>query len=458
MSAEAPNQISKPGEVARRRLSMRIFFCGCLVAVCALIPFFVHAAGIRSARRLISEPFRLFCDLDLAKFQQQDPRASDACADWKLGDGHGNPKIVHDELVLVTGGAGFIGSSTVELLVSLGYHVRIMDNLETGNILYVPLDHPNVEFLFGDINSKFDLETAMNGVSGVIHLAAASKVAPSLKDPKMATFNVVQNSVGTANVLEVANSTKKVQKVVYAASSTYYGNQPVPFVESDLFSPSSPYAASKYMGELQMDTFDSLYGLPCLNLRFFMVYGPRNPQTGPYALVTGKFVTQMLDGQNLTIEGDGMQYRDFIHVKDIARGIVLGLQNPAARGMSINLGSGTKASIQDVADLVSPNQVYRPRRKNDLDGTLADTCLAKQALDFETRFDFLTEMGRIVELAKQKKDKFFMSFWLRENIAFELNALFPNWVKMSTESKNDVIRSALHDDPNFLTSLLKKVT
>ncbi len=227
------------------------------------------------------------------KYAQRDPAAKDGCANWKLGNDVGNPKAVVGELVLITGGSGFIGSTTVTMMLELGYRVRIFDNLETGNIMYVPLDHPRVEFVMGDINDRSALEKAMEGVTGVIHLAAASKVAPSLKDPKMATFNVVQNSVGTANVLELANATKIVKKVVYAASSTYYGNQDVPMRENDLFTASSPYAASKYMGELQMLTFDSLYKLPTLNLRFFMVYGPRNPRTGPYCLVTGKFVTQM---------------------------------------------------------------------------------------------------------------------------------------------------------------------
>lgn len=203
---------------------------GCLVAVCAFIPFCDHATrkyfGVADSNVFFGS-HGLVGNSYSAKYDQLDRRVSDGCAGWTLGDFDGNPKIVVDELVLVTGGAGFIGSSTVELLLSLGYRVRIMDNLETGNVLYIPLDHPNVQFLFGDIGSASDLAAAMNGVSAVIHLAAASKVAPSLKDPRMATFNVVQNSVGTANVLEVANSTKVVQKVVYAASSTYYGNQQV---------------------------------------------------------------------------------------------------------------------------------------------------------------------------------------------------------------------------------------
>merc|ERR1712110_453647 len=121
------------------------------------------------------------------------------------------------------------------------------------------------------------LRRAMVDVVGVFHLGAASKVLPSLKSPAMGTFNIERNAVGTSRVLEVANETHLVRKVMYAASSTYYGNQEVPFHETDPFRPTSPYAASKYMGELAMPTNDQLYGLPTLSIRFFMVFGPRNP-------------------------------------------------------------------------------------------------------------------------------------------------------------------------------------
>lgn len=163
----------------------------------------------------------------------------------------------------------------------------------------------------------------------------------------MATFNVKRNAVGTANVLEAANATGLVKKVVYAASSTFYGNQPVPFAETDPFMASSPYAASKYMGELQMETYDALYHLPTLSLRFFMVYGPRNPRTGAYAIVTGKFLGRLLEGKPLVIEGTGEQFRDFIHVEDVARGLVLGYQS-SLRGTVVNLGSGSHFSVKEV--------------------------------------------------------------------------------------------------------------
>ncbi|KAF4689456.1 hypothetical protein FOZ60_001642 [Perkinsus olseni] len=354
-----------------------------------------------------------------------------------------------EEMLLVTGGSGFIGSNLVEDLLDLGYQVRVFDNLVTGNIQYLPLDHPRLEFRYGDIMDMEALRAAMEGVTGVIHLAAASKVLPSLKNSTMATFNVNVNSVGTANVLEVAQQGGTVRKVIFAASSTFYGNQDLPYRETDHFSaeakpqrrsgrvvvnqrrrsyqrwddadreeagragpraretvvyrffsiqPSSPYSASKAMGELQMQTFDKVYNLATVSLRFFMVYGPRQPRSGAYAIVTGVFAGQRERGEPLTIEGDGLQFRDFVHVKDIARGITLAYQSDRVRGgQPINLGSGEAHTVQELADLVSPNQKRLPARKNDLRGTLADTCKAKAVLGWSTRKDFRTEMSRIIE-------------------------------------------------------------
>merc|ERR1712216_97044 len=221
----------------------------------------------------------------------------DPCRHSAVDSHKGQPRSSPDaELVLVTGGSGFIGSHLVAQLLSLGYTVRVFDSLETGNLLYLDLLHPRLEFHYGDILDMAALRRAMVGVRGVFHLAAASKVLPSLRNPNMATFNIERNALGTSNILEAANETKHVAKVIYAASSTYYGNQPTPFDEHDPFRPTSPYAASKYMGELQMLTNDGLYSLPTLSLRFFMVYGPRNPSEGAYAIVTGKFLRRLFDG------------------------------------------------------------------------------------------------------------------------------------------------------------------
>jgi nucleoside-diphosphate-sugar epimerase len=398
-----------------------------------------------------------FLDLasPLSSLSSSDPKVLgvDPCQDMPVAGLDPADATTPEELVLVTGASGFIGSTLTEKLLKLGYRVRAFDNLETGNIINLDLRHPRLEFFYGDIKNLEDLRSAMKGVKGVFHLAAASKVLPSLKDPKMATFNVDMNAIGTANLLEAANETKMVQKVIYAASSTYYGNQRHPFKEDDQFVPSSPYAASKYMGELQMLTYDSLYNLPTLSLRFFMVYGPRNPSTGAYAIVTGKFVGRLLEGKDLVIEGTGKQFRDFIHVDDIARGLIMGYQSQV-RATVINLGTGIKYSVKEVADLVSPKQVFAPPRRNDLNGTLGNTCRAKKLLGFKTKKDFVNEMKFLIEKAKEGKGDFPAPFWQDDNVQTAVEARLPGWKAANHHSRGALVRDAVRADRSFLDEII----
>lgn len=381
----------------------------------------------------------------------------DPCRDLLVDEASGTPHEASGfERVLVTGASGFIGSHLTAKLLELGYHVRVFDNLETGNILFLDLLHPRLEFVHGDILDVPALRSAMDGISGVFHLAAASKVLPSLKDPHMATFNVERNSVGTANVLEVANETKLVRKVVYAGSSTYYGNQPVPFRESDPFMPTSPYAASKYMGELQMLTNDQLYGLPTLNLRYFMVYGPRNPSEGAYAIVTGKFLKQRLEGESLLIEGTGENFRDFIHVDDVARSCILGYQS-AVHGTAINIGSGTSYSVKEVAGIFSSNQKHVAARKNDLLGTLADTCRAKRLLHFSARHDFMTTMREMLDDALAGRTDYIAPMWKEAGAESVLEERFPGWAAAPVHQRAAKIKEAMDQELAFLPSLLEKL-
>lgn len=304
------------------------------------------------------------------------------------------------DLVLVTGGAGFIGSNLVDKLLSLGYTVRVLDDLSSGDAGYLDFGNNRLQFVYGSILDRQIVSKAVQGVKFVVHLAADSKVLPSLKNSSLATWSMSVNSVGTATVLELSKAAG-VQKVVYAASSTFYGNREVlePLREDMAWMPSSPYAASKYAGELFMTTYNTVYGLPTLNLRFFMVYGPRQPTTGAYAIVTGVFAKQALEGHPLTIEGDGTHYRDFIHVDDIVRGIVVGMQSKI-NGTTINLGTGEVFSVGEVANLISPNQVHVAPRPNDLVGTLANTCRAKSVLNFAAQKKFMSEMPKLLASAK----------------------------------------------------------
>lgn len=377
---------------------------------------------------------------------------ADPCQGLALGPGAGVPKPQR-ELVLVTGASGFIGSTLVTQLLGLGYRVRVLDSLETGNLLFLDLRHPRLEFHHGDILDMSAVRRAMQGVVGVFHLAAASKVLPSLKSPKMATFNIERNAVGTSNVLEAANETKLVKKVVYAGSSTYYGNQDVPFVEDDPFVPSSPYAASKYMGELQMLTNDALYKIPTLVLRFFMVYGPRNPSTGAYAIVTGKFLSMKREGKALMIEGTGKQFRDFVHVEDVARACILAYQS-SVHGTVINVGAGTSHSIKEAADLVSPNQVHVGPRPHDLKGTLADTCRAKRLLGFSVQKDFRTTMAQMIRDSESGRGDYLAEMWEEPATVSFLQERFPGWSALSVQDRAEQLHGAVRSGPDFLERLL----
>ena len=347
----------------------------------------------------------------------------DPCYDLALPGGGGESKPGKGTTVLVTGGAGFIGSNLVDRLLELGYKVRIFDNLYTGFLRNVPLSDPNVEFYYGDILDPEALAEAMKGIDFVYHLAAMSKVVPSLKSSAMARFCTESNALGTWNVLDSARLQGSIRKVVYAGSSTYYGNKAPPHREEMAPDFLTPYAASKYEGEMQMQMFDRLFDVPTITTRFFMVYGPRQPSTGAYAIVTGVFAKQAAEGKPLTIEGDGTHYRDFIHVSDIVEGLILAQQKHDLRGDVVNLGSGQSFSVNDVANLVSSDQINIAERKNDLTGTLADTCKMKQLLGYKTKKDFKKEMGY---MAKQTMEgNVFMQDWLTPAHAISAPHLLP---------------------------------
>ncbi|KAH8667122.1 hypothetical protein BX600DRAFT_463186 [Xylariales sp. PMI_506] len=372
------------------------------------------ASSVRSWGKGISEsvPSQLYGYKTEVQVPIGDPQSQkDPCLDLALPDGGVLPAASRGTLVLITGGAGFIGSNLADRLLELGYRVRILDNLYTGFIRNVPLHRKNLEFVYGDILDPKILKRAVKDVEFVFHLAAMSKVVPSLKDPEMARFCTENNALGTWNVLNATRGENNMKKVVYAGSSTYYGNRPIPHQEDLAPDFLTPYAASKYEGEMQMQMFDNVFNIPTITNRFFMVYGPRQPTTGAYAIVTGVFARQASKGLPLTIEGDGSHFRDFIHVSDIVNGLILSQQAENLRGgFPINLGSGTYFSVQDVANIVSKNQVHVAERKNDLSGTLADTCRMKHLLSYKTQKDFITEMDHMAR--ETMKGNVFAQEWL----------------------------------------------
>lgn len=298
--------------------------------------------------------------------------------------------------VLVTGGAGFIGSHLVEALRRRGYVVRVLDNLSLGQRDWVPAA---AEFIEGDIRDMETCERAVRDCEAMFHLAAMSRSAASLDNIELCTS---ANVVGTQNVLMSAKEAG-VKKVIYSGSSTYYGNQAAPHREDLPGDFLNFYGLSKYVGEEYCLMFDRLYGLPCVVLRYFNVYGPRQPEEGVYALVLGIFLRRAAQGRSLVIHGDGSQSRDFVHVRDVAEANIAALESEA-HGVRLNVGSGTSISVQELADMISDRQEFAARRKADADVTLADLSRTRAILKWEPKVAFregLEELSRMMAVPRR---------------------------------------------------------
>jgi nucleoside-diphosphate-sugar epimerase len=316
-------------------------------------------------------------------------------------------------LVLVTGGAGFIGSHIVEALLARSYRVRVLDNLSQGDRAYLP-ETADVEFVEGDVTDYATCRDAVRGTEGVFHLAAMSKVLPSLADPEMIPFCTQQNVVGTENMLRATLVHKnRIRKFVYAASSTCYGDNPPPHTEDQPPACQTPYALSKYVGELYCGLFTRLHGLPTIRLRYFMTYGPRQPSSGPYAVVTGVFLDQWENNRPLTILGDGAQTRDFIHVQDVAEGSVVAFERPVTDA-TINLGTGRCLSIKDLAALISPTHVHLPPREHDIPHQQASPVRMRQLLDWQPRHDLAGYLRALIRRkVEEAPGRYPVPDWLR---------------------------------------------
>lgn len=295
------------------------------------------------------------------------------------------------EQVLVTGGAGFIGSHVVERLLSRDYRVRVLDNLSLGRREWAPAA---AEFIEGDIRDLETCRRAVEGCTGIFHMAAMSRSAASLTNIEDCTS---VNVLGTQNVLAAAREAG-VRKVVYSGSSTYYGSQPAPHREDARGDFLNFYGLTKYVGEEYCLMFDRLYGVPCVVLRYFNVYGPRQPEEGVYALVAGIFLRRFAEGKKLMIHGDGKQRRDFIHVRDVAAANLAAYEANVS-GIRLNVGSGSSISVQELADMISPDQEHGPRRVADAEVTLADLTNTFAHLDWRPSIPFeegLDELARAV--------------------------------------------------------------
>jgi len=288
--------------------------------------------------------------------------------------------------VLITGGAGFIGSHLVRALVRAGYGVRVFDNLSTGSLDNIGDLLDAIEFVRGDVRDYGVVESAVRDVDAVVHLAALIDVAESVEKPDL-YFDV--NVRGTYNVTKASRS---INTFVFASSSAVYGEPiRVPIPEDHPLMPKSPYAASKISGEAFVQAFANQYGFRPVILRLFNVHGPK--QSRAYAGVIIEFIRRVSRGEPPVIFGDGEQTRDFIHVSDVVEAIMLSLRNEGVRGV-FNIGSGEGVTINRLANLILKlmgredlRPIYAPPRPGDIRHSIADITRARKELGFKPKVE-----------------------------------------------------------------------
>ena len=287
------------------------------------------------------------------------------------------------EKVLITGGAGFIGSHTTDLLLSRNIPVRVIDNLSSGHRHNLPQAHSLFEFIEGDITDALAVNQAMEGVSHCLNLAAQVSVVASLEDPQ---FSAMQNIIGFVNVL-VAAQRNNIEKLVYASSAAIYGEpSEIPLTESAVKAQLSPYGLEKQINEEYSDMYSRIYNLPSLGQRFFNVYGPRQDPRSPYAGVIALFVDRISRGADLTVFGDGSQTRDFIYVGDVARANMAALESNITG--ACNIATGLQTSLLDLIDVLteitgrSCQVSHTSPREGDIKHSLANPAKMNEMLGF----------------------------------------------------------------------------
>ena len=294
---------------------------------------------------------------------------------------------------LVTGAAGFIGSNTIEYLLSEGYKVVGLDNFATGKKSNIEeLTHSNFTFIEGDIRDLDTCNKAVMGADYVIHLAALGSVPRSIKDP--ITSNDV-NINGFLNML-VASRDNNVKAFVYASSSSVYGDEPnLPKIEERIGKPLSPYAVTKYVNELYGHVFHKLYGLNTVGLRYFNVFGRRQDPSSIYAAVIPQFVSKLLHNESPVINGDGHQSRDFTYIDNVIEANLKAcLANDDAYGKAYNVAYGGQVTVLELYDAMLKlldkdiKPVFGPNRAGDVKHSNANINKAKQAFNYDPSINF----------------------------------------------------------------------
>lgn len=313
-------------------------------------------------------------------------------------------------LWLVTGGAGFIGSHIAEELVKRGERVRVFDNFSTGKMENISDFKDKIELIKGDVRDLKEVERAAKGVDYILHQAAMRSVPKSVDDPLSANDN---NITGTLNIL-IAAKKVGVKKVVYASSSSVYGDCKVfPQKEDLLPSPVSPYAVSKLAGEYYCTMYSKTYGVDTVSLRYFNVFGPKQPPESQYSAVIPKFIEKALKGEELEVHWDGRQSRDFTYVSNVVKANLMAALSKKSRGKVYNVGCGESITLLEIIRIIEKvlgvklKKRFTPKRPGDVRKTWADITLIKKDLGYKPDVGF--EEGLTLTI------KWFRDFFLKNS-------------------------------------------
>jgi nucleoside-diphosphate-sugar epimerase len=302
----------------------------------------------------------------------------------------------------VTGGAGFIGSHLTEALLREGHRVRVLDDFSTGKKENLILDkkYSSLEIIKGDIRHLVICQKAMKGIEYVFHQAALPSVQRSVEDPLGS--NAV-NGGGTLNILFAAKE-EKVKRVIYASSSSIYGDTPtLPKHEEMISHPLSPYALQKYIGEQYCRLFYELYGLETVSLRYFNIFGPKQDPDSIYSAVIPKFIDALLQGSPPVIFGDGEQSRDFTYIENVVQANLLAMSAKHLRGEAINIACAERTSLNQLVNVLRKivgsklSPVYEEPRKGDVRHSLADIRKGKELLNYEPKVGLESGLKKTVE-------------------------------------------------------------
>jgi UDP-glucose 4-epimerase len=304
-------------------------------------------------------------------------------------------------VAIVTGGAGFIGSHMVDLLVDNGFRVRVIDNLIGGREanLEQHAANPDVEFAEADIRQYQPGDALFEGARYVFHFAGIGDIVPSIEKP---LDYMSANAQGTVQMLECSRAAG-VDKFVYAASSSCYGLADVPTREDHVIAPQYPYALSKYQGEQAALHWHQVYGLPVNAIRIFNAYGTRSRTSGAYGAVFGVFLRQKLANEPFTVVGDGTQSRDFLYVTDIAAAFFAAAISQHV-GEIYNLGAGNPQSVNRLIELLGGEKVHIPKRPGEPDCTWADISKIQAQLDWKPGVSFEQGVQRVVGAIEYWRD------------------------------------------------------